>query len=279
MKYVFWGTPQFAAIVLRRLGDCGLIPSVLVANPDRPVGRKKIITPPPTKQLVTAQGWDTEILQSERASELVDRMQILKPDLYVIAAYAHIIPHALIAIPRLGVVGVHPSLLPLHRGPTPIQSALLHGDHETGTSLFLIDEQVDHGPVLAARRMPIEENATYETLLASLAEIGGELLCNTLPKFVAGHITSTPQDDARATFTKKFSSEDGFVLWENLREAKRTGRGAEELLRKIRALNPEPGIYTRESSGKRLKLLRAHMADGKLALTLTQREGETPKSS
>src|SRR3989344_7471855 len=153
MKYVFFGTPNFATRVLEGLINGGNPPSVLVCNPDKPVGRKKIITPPPTKQLILNREVPMNIFQPGSVKELSDLSDELfrECDFGVVAAYGQIIPRKVIDSARLGIIGVHPSILPKLRGASPIQGAILEGYEETGVSLFMLDEEVDHGPVLVQR--------------------------------------------------------------------------------------------------------------------------------
>jgi len=269
-KYIFWGTPDFAAIILEKLVKAGFLPEAVVCNPDRPVGRKKIITPPLVKQLaLNNKKWQTEILQPEEFTEDF-KLQLsgLKPDFFVIAAYGKIIPKEILEIPRLGAVVVHPSLLPKYRGASPIQSVILNGEKETGTTLFLADEKVDHGKILAASALLLEANDNYGSLLKKLAELSGNLLVEKLPKFVKGEITPLVQDEAQATYTKKFITEDSYV---NLEKDEPV-----VIERKARALNPEPGVWTNLNS-KRTKILEVELTpDGKIKLKKIQFEGKRP---
>lgn len=283
MKYVFFGTPRFASIVLEKLIDGGNPPSVLICNPDKPVGRKKIITPPPTKQLVLDRGLDIEILQPSNKAELAELSKkfFSENDFGVVAAYAKIIPKEVIDKARLGIIGVHPSLLPKHRGATPIQTAILGGDEETGVTLFLLDEKVDNGPILARDKIRVTARQTgfsdtdYEVLEKRLADLGAELLAETLPKFILGKVEKEEQDESEATYTKKITTEDAYIDPEDLRRAEESGDNALEIWRKIRAFNPEPGAYS-YLDGKRTKLLEAEMHEGKLALKKIQKEGGKP---
>lgn len=278
MRYVFFGTPEFAAIILKRLIDAGMIPTALVCNPDRPVGRKQISAPPPTKQLITENKLPTVIYQPETADELLTISDELFPstDFGIVAAYAKILPKSIIEKAPLGIIGVHPSLLPKYRGPTPIQSALLAGERETGVSLYLLDEAVDHGPVLAQERHHISHDDTYRTLHKELAVIAGELLVETLPRFIDGKIKPEPQNDSQATYTRKFTPEDAYVSAEDLAAATGGDRKIATLVwRKIRALNPEPGTYT-QAMGIRTKLLAADLVGDKLVLRRIQKAGGKP---
>ncbi len=295
MKYVFWGTPEFAAIILENLINAGFAPAAVVCNPDRPTGRKKIITAPPTK--VVAQKSDIPLLQLENLDignwELgIKKIKIPRDfDFFVVAAYANIIPKAILDIPKLGAIGVHPSLLPKYRGASPIQSAILNGETESGVTLYLMDKKVDHGAILAQVTYDMRQGKwDYERLLKKLAVVGGELLVTTLPKFLKGEVRPKEQDHAQATFTKKFTAEDGFIAEHDLERALHgEGTFATVIDRKIRALNPEPGVWTvwgdkisnlksQILSGKRVKLLEAEVRDEKLVLTKIQAEGKKPQS-
>ena len=289
-KFVFFGTPEFAAIILERLIGAGFSPVAVVCNPDKPVGRKKIVTPPPVKRLMANGKLQIEILQPASTSELLalsHKLSAIKPDFAIVAAYAKIIPKNIIDLFPRGVIGVHPSLLPKYRGATPIQSAILGGETETGTTLFMLDEKMDRGGVVSSVGCQVSSEETYEVLLKKLAELSGNLLTKTLPKFIVGEIRPQPQDEMLATYTKKFSTDDAFVAPEML-DAALLGDApsANEINRKIRALNPEPGVWTfypddglhenclEMLKNKRVKLLDSAVEDGKLTLKKIQYEGK-----
>lgn len=311
MRYIFFGTPEFAAIILEKLINTGFIPEAVVCNPDKPVGRKKIITPPPTK--ILAEKYKINILQPEILANYklparlrMDEVQAggqttnYKPDFFIVAAYSKILPKEILEIPRLGTIGVHPSLLPKYRGPSPIQTAILNGEKETGVTLYLMNEGIDSGPILAKRELPIINNDDYDTLSRKLAELGAGLLIEflgspTSQKLTANNIMEVglpkielkPQDESQATYTKKFKTEDAFIASEDLEKAQGSiespqeiRRLAMEIDRKIRALKPEPGVWTfRQTQGKpkRMKILEAILtADGKLKLKKIQLEGKKP---
>jgi methionyl-tRNA formyltransferase len=278
MNYVFFGTPRFAAIVLEKLLDAGMPPAALVCNPDRPIGRKKIVTPPQTKQLVTARAPGVAVLQPEKLdTAFIKALSDIKPDLFVVAAYAKIIPKTVLDVSRLGTLGVHPSLLPKYRGSSPIQSAILGGERETGVTIYRIDEKMDHGPVLAEARTVMDSLTTaYPALEEMLAGLGGTLLAKAMPAFFAGASKPIPQDESLATYTKKFATEDGFVDESDLAAAERGDQGkTNAILRKINAFTPEPGAWTIKD-GKRIKLLKAEIKGGSLRLITVQKEGERP---
>lgn len=278
MKYVFFGTPRFAAVILERLVNAGFTPVALICNPDRPLGRKQIITPPPTKEIVVDRHKEVEIFQPETNKELLEIGERLSQqvDFAVLAAYAKILPKELIGSFRLGIIGVHPSLLPQYRGATPIQSVILAGEDKTGGTLFLMDEKVDHGPVIGKRELEISKEDNYEMLEEKLAEMAGDLLIETLPKFVKHETQLTPQDEKKATYTSKFSTEDGYIEPEILQAAiSGDVRRAKLVHRKIKALNPEPGVYT-FLEGKRTKILSAEIKNGRLMLGRIQYAGGKP---
>ena len=198
------------------------------------------------------------LLQPEKLDRtFMENIRVLQPDFFVVAAYAKIIPSAILEIPRLGK----------YRGASPIQSAILDGEPETGTTIFVMDTEMDHGPILASQHMPIASDKTYSGLEEDLAELSGELLVSAIPAFLGGKITPKPQDHARATYTKKFETIDGFVEEKEL-DAALDGDAAASVMamRKIRALNPDPGAWTIRG-GKRVKLV----------LIEIQIEGERPK--
>ncbi|MDO8664347.1 MAG: methionyl-tRNA formyltransferase [Candidatus Liptonbacteria bacterium] len=287
MKFVFFGSPEFASIILEKLIAAGFVPEAVVCNPDRPVGRKKVITPPPTK--VLAKKHNIPVFQPETLENF--KLQILnyKFDFFVVAAYAKILPKDIVEIPKLGTIGVHPSLLPKYRGASPIQSAILAGEKETGVTLYLLDEKMDRGEIVSSIKYQVSSDDTYKTSEKKLAELGGSLLAETLPKFLAGEITPKPQNESEATYTKKFSTEDAFIEEKEL-ESALSGTNPEiacSIYRKILALTPEPGVWTyantltnghiRISDGtKRVKLLEAELQNGKLILKVIQTEGQKP---
>jgi len=268
IRYVFFGTPEFAAIILEKLIGAGLPPAGVVCNPDRPVGRKKTITPPPTKVLAVKHG--ISVFQPDSFPD--SSFQILAPkfDFAVVAAYSKIIPHSVIKLFPKGVIGVHPSLLPKYRGATPIQSAILAGEKETGVTLYSIDEKVDHGAILANSKFQMANpKINYGELEKELARLAADLLIKFLPDFEKTGDNGVPQNEAEATFTKKFSTRDGFVDLEKDEPA--------VIERKVRALNPEPGVWTMKD-GKRMKILKAEILDGKLKPLEIQYEGGKPKN-
>ncbi len=278
MKYIFFGTPEFAAIILQKLIESDMLPLALVCNPDKPQGRNKIITPPPAKEVVIKSGVNIDVLQPEVLnSAFLDKLKSYKADFYVVAAYSKILKTELIDIPPKGVIGVHPSLLPKLRGASPIQSAILEGSETTGVTLFLIDEKVDHGPMISNAVYTMNRSYGYAELLDILAKLAGALLVKTLPSFDKGEIKPETQDEDEATFTKKFTTQDGEVNIEDLKKALlgEDRQLADLIDRKIKGLNPEPGVFT-FIENKRTKLLSSDIRNGKLELKEIQFEGKNP---
>lgn len=241
MNYIYFGTSEFAATILEKLLDANMAPVAVVTQPDRPAGRGKKIQESPVKKI--AQNGEILLLQPQKISPFDSaqginfRLQItdLKPDVCIIAAYGEIIPKKILDIPKHGCVNVHPSLLPLYRGPSPIQTAILNGETKTGVSLILLDEAIDHGPILAQETASIGYRDTSETLSHTLALQSATMLLETIPKWLAGSLSPTPQDHAKATFTKMITKEDGRIDWK---------KSAQEIERHVRAMTPWPGSYT-----------------------------------
>ncbi|MDP3947191.1 MAG: methionyl-tRNA formyltransferase [bacterium] len=266
-NYIFFGTPRFAAIALEELIRAGMPPTLVVANPDRPTGRAQELTPPPAK--VAAEKAGIPVLQPEKIdAAFLEELKRYGANCYLVAAYGKLLPAELLAIPTKRAVGIHPSLLPRYRGSSPIQSAILEGEKETGVTLYLLDEKMDSGPVLAREEIAIGE-AGYAKLEERLARMGAKMAVKVLPRYLAGELSPTPQDQAQATFTKKFKTEDGFV------EIGKDNPGT--IARKVRALSKEPGVYTIRDA-KRLKLLAVARKNGAWIATRIQWEGKTPQS-
>ncbi len=277
-KFVFFGTDEVSAGVLNALKTGGFAPSLIITRPDRPVGRKQIMTPPLVK--VWADKNNIPTLQPEKFKEIENWAdKIAGCQLAIVASYGKIIPKWVLDSFPKGVLNVHPSLLPKYRGPTPFQSALLDGANETGVSIMLMDEEMDHGEIIRGEKCKIENTDTYTTLGDKLSKMGGEMLVEIIPQWLAGEITPTKQDHTQATYTRKFTGEDGFID-QKIILGNPTSKEVESAERKVQALNPEPGTYTelkvRNAKGKiesenskaeesvRVKILSAKVEGGKL---------------
>lgn len=280
MKFIFFGSPEFAAIILNKLINAGFIPEAIVCNPDKPMGRKKIITPPPTKKVIgeNERANKVKIFQPETLSTIYSSLLSLKPDIFIVAAYAKIIPKEILAIPELSVIGVHPSLLPKYRGATPIQSVILNGEEKTGTTLFLMDEKIDHGPIIANRELQIS-NHNYKELEKKLAELSGNLLIEIIPGLAEKIKSSVSQNESQATYTKKFKTEDAYINPNDIKKAETIGGEIAKIInRKIKAFYPEPGAFT-FIDNKRTKLLDSELKEDKLIIKSIQEEGKKPQEA
>lgn len=271
--FAFFGTPEIAVTVLNALHTAGYTPDVVITNPDAPQGRKMVLTPSPVKVWALAHAIPVLEPPSLRSdSRVYDYMKQHGLDLGVVVAYGKIIPESLLSLPHYGCINVHPSLLPRFRGASPIRSAILHDERDTGVSIMLLDREVDHGPILAQEQLTIREEEwplRGRTLDQRLAEKGGELLCTVLPGYIEGDIIPQPQDHTKATFCDKISKEMG--------ELSLTDDPYHNLL-KIRAFDGWPGTYFfTERHGKRIrvKIVDAELApDGTLRILRVIPEGK-----
>ncbi|MDP4007351.1 MAG: methionyl-tRNA formyltransferase [bacterium] len=251
MNTVFFGTPEFGAIILEKLIEKNLKPILVVTAPDEPAGRKQLVTPSPVK--VVAQRHTIPVLQPDTLNQdVVFKLREVKAELFILASYGRIIPKEILALASKGALNVHPSLLPRYRGPSPIQSVILQGEEKTGVTIILMDEDIDHGPILAQREFAEHiGEMTQEELKEKLADVGGDLLVEAVFKWLKGDIAPQPQNHGLATFTKKMSKEDGKIDWKG---------EALYIARQIRAFNPWPGTFTFWNS-RLLKILKASIVD------------------
>ncbi len=246
IKIIFMGTPEFAIPSLKSLLENNYKIIAVITAPDKAVGRKQILKSPPVK--IEAEKNNILVLQPERIREQkwIEKIKELNPDLIVVCAYGQIIPKEIFNIPKFGSINIHPSLLPKYRGASPIQYTILNNETETGVTLILLDEEIDHGPILSSAKYQIPNSKiTYVELNRKLAELGAQLLIETLPKWLNKEIIPQEQNHRQATFTKIIKKEDGKIDW---------SESAEKIDAKIRAFNPWPGAYS-ILDGKILKIL------------------------
>lgn len=259
IKVVFFGTPKFSILPLRAIvseGNYNI--QAVITNPDKPRGRggrkgKPRRTRPPALK-VEALEHNLTVLQPHSLRtdrEFLEKIKSLKPDLFILSAYAKIIPKEYINIPPLGTINIHPSLLPQYRGPTPIQFAILNDDKKTGVTLILLDEKFDHGPIVAQEEYELTGEETFVELHDALSALSARMLTENLPKYIEDKIKPAEQDHDKATFTKIFGRKDGELIWTE---------PAEDLDRKVRALNPEPGTHTYYKL-KTPKMLKIHTVE------------------
>ena len=236
MKYVFFGSAEFSAVVLEQLILAQLKPVLIVTTSPKPAGRKQIMTPTKVKQC--ADKFNIPVLMPNILTDdaFIKNITGLKPDFALLTAYGKIIPELILKIPKKGFVNLHPSLLPRWRGATPIQSAILNGDPETGVSLFEMDKLLDHGPIIAQAKYLISNSRiTFEELSQHLAKLGVRLILDNIYQWFDGKIISQPQDESLATSCHKISPTEEHLNWQDK---------VEIIDRKIRAFNPNPGVFT-----------------------------------
>jgi len=244
MKVVFFGTPDFAVPTLEHLLASSHEVALVVSRPDRPVGRRQVLTAPPIVEMARDRGLDLLQPKNLKATEIDTRLNEIQADAAVVVAYGKMIPASLLEIPHHGFVNLHPSLLPRHSGPSPIQWALVCGDRATGVTTMQIDEGMDTGPVLLQNRVSIEDGETASMLSDRLAEIGAELIVKTLNKLESGTVTPRPQPSDGANVTPMLRRNFAKVDW---------SMPARQLVNRLRGFTPWPGLYTKFRGG-RLKI-------------------------
>ena len=247
------GTSAFAVPALDALVDNGISPVAVYTQPDRKGGRGRQNLVSPVKQ--RALHYELSIVQPEtlRAEGELSRFEILEPSILVVAAYGAILPQEYLDLLEKGGLNIHPSLLPLHRGPSPIVNTILEGDTDAGVSIFLMDKGMDTGPILRQKKTPVALNETGGALTDRLSLEGAKMLVPTLHDWTKGEIEPVPQDNNIATYSNLLKKSDGML---DFKESALT------LKRKIDAFNPWPTTYT-TYKGKRLTILEAWLYDGK----------------
>ena len=245
------GTPGFAAPVLSGLLDAGHEVAGVYTRPDRRAGRGRRLLAPEMKSFAEERGLPVLQPPSLREEEARRALAALSPELIVVAAYGLLLPPAVLDIPPLHCLNIHPSLLPRHRGPSPVAAAIVEGDEETGATVMRLDEGMDTGPIVAQRRTRIGREETGEALTARLFQMGADLLVDALPAWSKGEIEARPQDESLATVTRRLSREDGEIDW---------SMPAERTARQVRAYHPWPGAYT-TWEGRSLKVIEAAAAE------------------
>jgi methionyl-tRNA formyltransferase len=256
MRYLFFGSGSFAGSVLRELHGKGLDPVLAVTVPDTPVGRRAVLTPPPLKVLAQEFGIPVEQFSSlkkdPRAPEIIASFH---PEVGVVADYGRFFSRAILDLFPHGVLVVHPSLLPRWRGLMPVENTIYAGDSETGVTVIAMDEQMDHGPMVAQEKTALGNNEYTEDVYARLATMGGTLIARVMPDWVSGKLNAEPQNESHATVCTKFGWQSGNIDF---------SKTAREIYNLIRAVGREPGAWTamQDKNGKELivKILRADPA-------------------
>lgn len=249
MVIVFFGTPQFAVPTLQRLLDSTHTVAGVVTQPDRPRGRGQRVTDAPVKALAVER--HIPVMQPERLKppDVAEAMRAWQPDLCVVAAYGRIIPEHLLAVPRLGMINVHASLLPRYRGAAPVHRAVIDGEGETGVTIMRVVKELDAGAMFAKATRPIGPDETSDVVEAALAELGANLLVQVVEQIAAGTAREEPQDPARATYAPRLTKEEGLIDW---------SQPSLVIHNRVRGLYPWPHAYT-FLEGARLIVLRSRV--------------------
>lgn len=253
-KVIFMGTPEFSVPILQALIEDETIEVIgVVSQPDRKVGRKQILTPPPVKQLATEH--NLPVFQPEKlsGSEEMEKLIEMEADLIVTAAYGQFVPTKLLNAPKHRAVNVHASLLPKYRGAAPIHYAVLNGDEKTGVTIMYMEKVMDAGDIISQREIPLTDEDDTGQLFKKLSLLGRDLLMDTLPSIFAGENDSIKQDENQVTFSPMISREQEQIDWT---------KTARQIFNHIRALRPAPGAYTL-LDGERFKIWDAKEADAK----------------
>lgn len=252
MRIIFMGTPDFAVPSLKALVENQYHVICAVTQKDRPKGRGYKVVPPPVKEYALSQG--IPVLQPERLSkepETIEKIREMNPDLIVTCAFGQILPDSLLAIPRLGTVNVHGSLLPKYRGAAPIQWAVIKGETKTGITTMLTDSGLDTGDILLKSEMDIPNDMTAGELYDRMSLLGAETLIQTLRKLEEGTLKPVPQDDSQATLAPRITKEMGRIDWSS---------SARDIHNLIRGMTPWPGAYA-FLEGKKVRIWRSAVAE------------------
>ena len=244
IRIVFMGTPDFAVPILKTLVREQYQVVGVVTQPDRPKGRKRILTPPPVKEVAVELG--LPVIQPERLCDpqSVQQVHAFKPDLIVTAAYGQILPEAILTKPKYGCINVHASLLPKYRGGAPIHWALINGEKETGISIMYMVQEMDAGDILAQQSIPITRHDHVGRLHDRLSQLGAEMIKELIPNLISGEVTPVPQDHQQATYAYNIRPEDEWIDW---------SRTADQIDCQIRGLHPWP-VASTSWEQKRLKI-------------------------
>ncbi|MBP2097386.1 methionyl-tRNA formyltransferase [Enterococcus rivorum] len=234
-KIVFMGTPAFSVPVLEGLLEAGYDVLAVVTQPDRPVGRKKTITPPPVKE--AALKHNLLVLQPEKISGSPEMEKVIElaPDIIVTAAFGQFLPEKILQAPKFGAINVHASLLPKYRGGAPVHYSIINGEKETGVTIMEMVKKMDAGDILSQKAIPITKNDDVGTMFERLSLVGKELLLETLPKILANEITPIPQDETKVTFSPNITREQEQIDWH---------KTAEEVDNQVRGMRPWPTAFT-----------------------------------
>jgi methionyl-tRNA formyltransferase len=258
IKILFFGTSEIAKEILEALVRNEYNISAVITQTDKKTGREQTLKPSPVKEFSEIN--KISVFQPRKLDEeAIKKIKKIDPDLIVVIAYGKIIPKEILEIPKYKSINIHPSMLPKFRGPSPIQNAILAGEKETGITVMLMDEKMDHGDILNQTKVLIYPNETTETLSQKIAPVSSRLLLETIPLWITKKIKPRKQDDAKATYCQLIEREDGHVFWDS---------EAQEIFNKFRALDPWPGIFSVWKNGDnacRIKLTKISLQENNLA--------------
>jgi methionyl-tRNA formyltransferase len=236
LKIFFFGAPYFSKEILSNLLKNNTAINTVITHPDQPVGRKKILTPTATKILANNKNISVkEFYKLDNKALAFFKKE--KPDLFIVASYGIIIPQEILEIPKFGALNIHPSLLPKLRGATPIQTALLQGLEETGTTIMLMDAGMDTGDILKQEKLSIQPDKKYPELEQCLADLSSKLLAPLIKEIASNKVfpSGSPQNNNEASYTKMIKKQDGLINWQ---------KSAKEIYNQWRAFYSWPGVYT-----------------------------------
>ena len=252
MRILFMGTPDIAAASLQAILDAGHQVCGVFTREDKPVGRKQVLTAPPVKQLAQSHGLPVFQPRTLKDEDTLAQIAALAPQLIVVVAYGRILPPAVLAVPSLGCINLHVSLLPRYRGAAPVQWAVINGDKATGVSIMYLDEGLDTGDVLKVAPVDIGPNETSGEVFRRITRLGAETLVQTIADLAEGRAVRTPQDHAKATLAPPLKKEMARFSFD---------RPAQTIHDLVRGMNPWPVAYF-EQQGKKVKVLRTRVAAG-----------------
>lgn len=272
MKFVYFGTPKFAETILEDLKAAGYIPSLIVTSPDKPAGRKLVLTPTKVKEWAIKNNIECITPSRLRDDAVFEKLKSINADIFIVVAYGKLIPQNILDIPKRKTINIHPSKLPLLRGPSPVESAITEGLNETTVTIMELDSEMDHGPIISQHedfeRWTSENPPKGSTLEDNLAHKGAELLIKILPDWLDSKIASSNQKHSEATFCKKIAKEDGLIDIEG---------DPIIAISKIRAYDVWPGAYFFLSSKDRkirIRIKEARIENGKLVIERVIPEGK-----
>ncbi|MFH1608726.1 MAG: methionyl-tRNA formyltransferase [Patescibacteria group bacterium] len=267
LNFIFFGTPEVGSKTLEILKTNRYLPDLIITSPDKPQGRKMLITPPPVK--IWAEENKIEFLQPKKIDEnflniLKEKVEAHKINLFIIVAYGKILPESLINLPKFGSINIHYSLLPKYRGASPVESAILNSNTETGISIQKMEFKLDSGPIIAQEKVNILPTEKAQELRERLIKIGAELLVKTLPDYIENKIKLIKQNENQATFCKKIKKEDGLINLEN---------NAEKNYNKFRAYSVWPRTFFFKNN-KRIIITDAKLKNNKFEIIKVLPEGK-----